>query len=78
MKWFIKMGITTVLTVSVTTTAFGEMHIEASDWAIPIIERAYELELIPEELFACATENMTRREFTTLAIQFYQDRKSVV
>ncbi|MEY8321929.1 CAP-associated domain-containing protein [Lachnospiraceae bacterium 46-61] len=72
MKWFIKMGITTVLTVSVTTTAFGEMHIEASDWAIPIIEKAYELELIPEELFARATENMTRREFTTLAIQFYQ------
>lgn len=72
MKWFIKMGITTVLTVSVTTTAFGAMHIEASDWAIPIMEKAYELELIPEELFARATENMTRKEFTTLAIQFYQ------
>ena len=72
MKWFIKMGITTVLTVSVTTTAFGAMHIEASDWAIPIMEKAYELELIPEELFARATENMTRKEFATLAIQFYQ------
>ena len=72
MKWFIKMGITTALTVSVTTTAFGALHIEASDWAVPIMEKAYELELIPEELFARATENMTRKEFTTLAIQFYQ------
>ena len=72
MKWFIKMSITTALTVSVTTTAFGALHIEASDWAVPIMEKAYELELIPEELFARATENMTRKEFTTLAIQFYQ------
>ena len=46
MKWFFKMGVATALTVSMTTTAFAQMQINANDWAIPSMEKAYELDQI--------------------------------
>ncbi len=72
MKWFFKMGVATALTVSITTTAFAATQIKASDWAVSSMEKAYQFELIPEELLSHGTENMTRQEFTKMAIQFYQ------
>ena len=72
MKWFFKMSVATALTVSMTTTAFAATQIKASDWAVSSMEKAYQLELIPEELLSHGTENMTRQEFTKMAIQFYQ------
>lgn len=72
MKWFLKMGVATALTVSMTTTAFGATQINASDWAITSMEKAYQFELIPQEMLLRGTENMTRLEFTKMAVQFYQ------
>ena len=72
MKWFFKMGVATALTVSMTTTAFAQMQINANDWAIPSMEKAYELELIPQEMLLHGTENITRQEFTKMAVQFYR------
>ena len=60
MKWFFKMGVATALTVSITTTAFAATQIKASDWAVSSMEKAYQFELIPEELLSHGTENMTR------------------
>lgn len=73
MKWFFKMGVATALTVSMTTTAFGEMQINANTWAIPGMEKAYELELISQEMLLHGTENITREEFTKMAVQFYRN-----
>lgn len=72
MKWFFKMGVATALTVSMTTTAFGQMQINANDWAIPSMEKAYAMELIPQEMLLHGTENITRKEFTKMAVQFYR------
>lgn len=72
MKWFLKMSMATALTVSMTTTAFGQLQTNASEWAIPSMERAYQLHIISEEALLRATEVITRREFTQMAVQFYE------
>jgi hypothetical protein len=43
-----------------------------SSWAVPYVDRANELNLIPENFSGNFTQNTTRAEFAALAVQLYE------
>ena len=72
MKWFFKMGMATALAVSMTTNAFAQVQTNASQWAVESMQRAYQLHIVSEDVLLHATDVITRREFTEMAVQFYE------
>lgn len=72
MKWFFKMGMATALAVSMTTNAFAQVQTNASQWAVESMQRAYQLHIVSEDVLLRATDVITRREFTEMAVQFYE------
>lgn len=70
-KWM-KLTIAFGLACLLQTTVWATPANTASGWAKQIVEEAYSLGIVPDELMNKCQENITRKEFCALAMGFYE------
>lgn len=71
MKQLWKIVISCFLLLTMTVPAFGGIT-NAENWAVSTVEMAYEEGLVPQPLLNKATTPITRKEFCTMAVLFYE------
>lgn len=72
MKDAIKKVLIVLLVFSMVVPTYAGISTNASDWARNSIEKAYNYGIVPDSLLQKCKENITRKEFCELAMNFYE------
>ncbi len=77
MKKLKVLFLTMILMICFIVEAWAGIVTNASSWAISGIEKGYQEGIIPGELLNTATQEITRKEFCKIAVQFYEKVKGI-